>query len=61
VTVEVAGEAPVGTEITADGKSIGTLYSQAGGKGIAYLRLDRATPEMQAGPARVIWRGPSAD
>jgi folate-binding protein YgfZ len=60
VAVEVEGEAPVGTEITADGKAVGTLYSQAGGKGIAYLRLDRAAPEMQAGPARVFWQGPSS-
>jgi folate-binding protein YgfZ len=59
VTVDVAGEAPVGTEITADGKAVGTLYSQAGGKGIAYLRLDRAALEMQAGPARVVWQGPA--
>ena len=59
VTVGVAGAAPVGTEITAEGKAVGTLYSQAGGKGIAYLRLDRAVPEMQAGPARVVWQGPA--
>lgn len=50
-TVRVEGEAPVGTEITAGGKSVGMLYSQAGGKGIAYLRFDRAQGEMQAGDA----------
>ncbi|MBY6135268.1 hypothetical protein KUV61_05480 [Nocardioides marinus] len=53
--VEVAGAAPVGTEITANGKSVGTLYTQSGGRGIAYLRLDRATGDMQAGEARVTW------
>ena len=58
--VEVEGEAPVGTEIIGDGKSVGTLYSQSGGKGIAYLRFDRAGAEMQAGPARVRWQGPSS-
>jgi folate-binding protein YgfZ len=53
VRVTVAGAAPAGTEITADGKAAGTLYTQSGGYGIAYLRLDRATGPMQAGPAEV--------
>ncbi|WP_099825694.1 YgfZ/GcvT domain-containing protein [Oceaniglobus indicus] len=50
-TVEVTGEAPVGTAITADGKPAGTLFSQAGGLGIAYLRFDRARGVMQADQA----------
>ncbi|WP_264210364.1 YgfZ/GcvT domain-containing protein [Leisingera thetidis] len=52
-TVAVEGAAPAGTEITADGKPVGTLFTQAGGRGIAYLRLDRAKGEMLAGEARV--------
>jgi hypothetical protein len=53
-TVEVAGAAPVGTPIeTADGKEAGTLYTQAGGHGIAYLRFDRADAPMAAGGATV--------
>ncbi|MXQ07915.1 folate-binding protein [Alphaproteobacteria bacterium GH1-50] len=53
-TVEIEGEAPVGTEIiTEDGKAAGTLYSQAEGKAIAYLRFDRATGPMRAGDARL--------
>lgn len=52
-TVLVAGAAPVGTEITSDGKPAGILFSQAGGKGIAYLRLDRVRAGMQAGDAVV--------
>jgi folate-binding protein YgfZ len=51
--VAVDGAAPVGTEITAGGKSAGRLYTQSGGEGIAYLRFDRAEGEMQAGDARV--------
>jgi folate-binding protein YgfZ len=51
--VEVAGAAPVGTEIRAEGKPAGTLYSQAGGRGIAYLRFDRAGADMEAAGARV--------
>ena len=39
--------------ITANGKPVGTLHSRAGEAGIAYLRFDRATGEMQAGDATV--------
>lgn len=55
VTVDIDGAAPVGTEITADGKPAGTLYTQAGGQAIAYLRFDRATGPMQAGEARITY------
>ena len=55
-TVQVEGSAPVGTDITADGKPVGTLFTQSGGRGIAYLRFDRAKGEMQAGDARVTWQ-----
>jgi folate-binding protein YgfZ len=51
--VEVEGAAPVGTEITADGKAVGTLFTQSGGRGIAYLRFDRANGAMTAGTAKV--------
>lgn len=51
--VRVSGTAPVGTEILANGKPAGTLYTQAGGYGIAYLRFDRALGEMTAGDAHV--------
>jgi folate-binding protein YgfZ len=53
--VDVAGAAPVGTPIMAGGKEAGVLYSQAGGKGIAYLRFDRAKGVMQAGDAEVTY------
>lgn len=57
-TVEIEGSAPVGTEITADGKPAGTLFTQAGGKAIAYLRYDRARgAEMTAGDATLRWGG----
>lgn len=52
-TVSVSGDAPIGTDITAGGKPVGTLFSQAEGKGIAHLRFDRATGEMRAGDAVV--------
>lgn len=52
-TVAVQGSAPVGTEITANGKAVGTLFTQSNGQGIAYLRFDRASGEMQAADAVV--------
>ncbi len=53
VTVAITGTAPVGTEITAEGRTVGTLFTQSGGQAIAHLRLDRATGSMQAGAAQV--------
>jgi len=54
VPVAVQGAAPVGSALTTpEGKPAGKLYSQAGGRGIAYLRHDRATPGLIAGEARV--------
>ncbi|GAA6190395.1 folate-binding protein [Phaeobacter sp. NW0010-22] len=51
--VALEGSAPVGTDITANGKTIGALFTQAGGYGLAYLRFDRVQDEMQAGDAIV--------
>ena len=53
--VDVTGTAPVGTPITSNGKDVGVLYSQAGGRGIAHLRFDRAKGPMQAGDAQVSY------
>lgn len=53
VAVTVEGSAPPGTPIQADGKEAGVLFTQSGGRGIAHLRLDRATGSMIAGEARV--------
>jgi folate-binding protein YgfZ len=55
VTVGVEGAAPVGTQIMAVDREAGVLYTQAGGKGLAYLRFDRAGGEMRAGDAKVTW------
>lgn len=51
--VLVSGTAPTGTEIIANGKPAGRLFSQSNGQGIAYLRFDRAGPDMKAGDATV--------
>ncbi len=52
-TVQVDGTAPVGCDITAGGKVAGTLYTQSGGRGLAYLRFDRASGPMDAAGAQV--------
>ncbi|SHL82628.1 hypothetical protein SAMN05443432_10349 [Roseovarius litoreus] len=54
-TVEVEGQAPAGTQITSSEKPAGTLFTQSGGKGIAYLRFDRAAGPMQAESATVTY------
>lgn len=56
VTVAVEGAAPVGTEILADGRPAGRLFTQSHGRGIAHLRLDRAGGEMRAEGARITLR-----
>ena len=56
--VNVTGSAPVGTDITSGGKVAGTLYTQSGGHGIAYLRFDRANEDMAADGATVGYPAP---
>jgi folate-binding protein YgfZ len=53
VQVAVTGSAPVGTSIEAEGREVGRLYTQSGGRGLAHLRLDQATGTMLAGTATV--------
>ena len=55
VQVEITGRAPIGTEIIAEGKPVGTLYSQSGGHALAYMRFDRANGEMKAQDATLHW------
>ena len=49
--VSIQGATEIGTEITANGKSVGTVFSQSNGQAIAYLRFDRAQGTMTAGDA----------
>ena len=57
VPVTVRGVAEPGTPIVAGGKPAGTLFTVAGGAGLAHLRLDRAGAGMQAGEAEVDYAG----
>ena len=53
VRVKVSTPVPVGTAVLAEGKAAGTLYTQFGGRGIAWLRFDRSEGAMMAGEAKV--------
>jgi folate-binding protein YgfZ len=49
VNAAVSGNASPGTEITADGKPVGTLASTTSGAGLALVRLDRVKDAMDRG------------
>ena len=51
--VRIDGAVAVATPILAAGKEAGVIYTQSGGKALAYLRFDRATGEMTAQDAPV--------
>ncbi len=53
VQVEIDGTAPVGAEVLAGGRPAGQIFTQADGRGLAFLRFDRAEGELQAGSARL--------
>ena len=57
VTVGIDGVVPVGAEIVAGGKPVGQIFTQSGGRAIAYLRFDRIGDGMMAGEARVTGIG----
>lgn len=50
----IDGEAAPGTPIEdAEGRVVGTLHTQAGGRALAHLRHDRLGPGLRAGSARL--------
>lgn len=51
--LRIEGAAPVGSEITLDGKPAGTLFTQAAGRALAHMRFDRIQPGLVAGDARL--------
>lgn len=54
VRLRVEGAAPVGTEITANAKPIGRLFTQSGGFGLAYVRFDQMSGQLMADTARLF-------
>jgi folate-binding protein YgfZ len=55
VQVSIQGQAPIGTPILADGKEVGVLGTQSGGRALAWLRLDRAEGALSAGDAYLMY------
>jgi tRNA-modifying protein YgfZ len=53
VQVHITGQAPPGTPILADGRAVGTLFTQSGDRALAHLRLDLDLGEMHAAGALV--------
>lgn len=51
--VSITQNVAIGTQITAQGKPAGVVYSQSGGLALAHLRFDRATGDMDADGAIV--------
>jgi hypothetical protein len=51
LTVNIRGTAPIGTEIISNERICGTLFSQGGGRAIAYLRYDKMSKSMKASNA----------
>ena len=51
--LRVTGEAAPGTPITRDGREVGTLHTQSGGRALAHVRFDRVAPGMEAAGARL--------
>jgi folate-binding protein YgfZ len=56
-TIDIEGAAQEGAEITRGGRPAGVLHTRAGDRAIAYLRFDRAGPDMQAADATLSWTG----
>jgi hypothetical protein len=50
-TINISGCAPIGTAIFSNEKICGTLFSQSGGRAIAYLKYDKVSKNMKAGEA----------
>ncbi|NBZ88738.1 CAF17-like 4Fe-4S cluster assembly/insertion protein YgfZ [Stagnihabitans tardus] len=48
VRVALEAPVPVGTPVTAAGKEAGAVYTQSGGRGLAWLRFDRTEGAMEA-------------
>ncbi len=59
VRLGIEGAAPIGTEITSEGKPAGVLFTQSAGRALAHLRLDRIS-DLRAGNAR-LWPETAAE
>ena len=55
--VQIDQSVPVGTPIFADGREVGTIFTQSGDRAIAHLQFEKALGAMGAGAARVTRLG----
>jgi folate-binding protein YgfZ len=55
--VQIDQSVAVGTPIFADGREVGTIFTQSGGRAIAHLQFDKAVGVMVAGGAKVARLG----
>jgi folate-binding protein YgfZ len=55
--VQIDQSVPVGTPIMANGREVGTIFTQSGHHAIAYLQFDKAVGEMCAGAAKITRLG----
>ena len=55
--VAVSQPVALGTDIMADGKPVGQIFTQSNGQAIAHLRYDRIADDMNAGNAQVTFLG----
>ena len=51
--VQLDQAVPLGTQLLAEGREVGAIYTQSGGQAIAYVQFDKAVGEMVAGAAKV--------
>jgi folate-binding protein YgfZ len=51
--VQLDQAVPVGTQLLAEEREVGVIYTQSGGHAIAYVQFDKAVGEMVAGAAKV--------
>ncbi|MDQ2095586.1 CAF17-like 4Fe-4S cluster assembly/insertion protein YgfZ [Rhodalgimonas zhirmunskyi] len=53
--IRLSGPVAPGTELTANGKTAGTVHTVSGDHALAYLRYDRAEAGLMAGDVTVTW------
>lgn len=53
LTVAIKGHAAIGTDIRSEDRTVGTVFTQADGIAIAYLRMNRTFTRLHAGEAEI--------
>ncbi|MBZ4023335.1 folate-binding protein YgfZ [Rhodobacter sp. TJ_12] len=53
VQLAISGAAPIGTPIVSGARTVGTLFTQSGGRALAQMRHDALDGPLSAGPAQL--------